>query len=223
MRPPAALERAWGSGAPGRDRGASRPSGALTRVHSTAPNPQIPPRAPRYARDPLTLRPTPASALLQPGPAGCRRGRGARWARRGGSARAARDRVGRVGRAERSARRLASAGCPCRRRRCAEARWLPERAVSRSPQLRRCSCDQLSLAFFLGRHRRMAVEWKQTILGDHHGPRKTRSSRRLLVPRCPATDFEQVCGAAQAALRISRVVSDVVRAHGVAGGRYGEI
>ena len=41
--------------------------------------------------------------------------------------------------------------------------------------------------------------------------------------RCPATDFEQVCGAAQAALRISRVVSDVVRAHGVAGGRYGEI
>ena len=39
--------------------------------------------------------------------------------------------------------------------------------------------------------------------------------------RCPATDFEQVCGAAQAALRISRVVSDVVRAYGVAGGRYG--
>ena len=35
--------------------------------------------------------------------------------------------------------------------------------------------------------------------------------------RWPATDFEQVCGAAQAALRISRVVSDVVRAHGVAG------
>ena len=183
MRPPAALERAWGSGAPGRDRGASRPSGALTRVQSTAPNPQIPPHAPRYARDPLTLRPTPASALLQPGPAGCRRGRGARWARRGGSARAARDRVGRVGRAERSARRLASAGCPCRRRRCAEARWLPERAVSRSPQLRRCSCDQLSLASFLGRHRRMAVEWKQTILGDHHGPRKTRSSS---ASSCPA-------------------------------------
>ena len=120
MRPPAALERAWGSGAPGRDRGASRPSGALTRVHLTAPSPHIPPRAPRYARDPLTLRPTLASALLQPGPAGCRRGRGARWARRGVSAHAARDRVGRVGRAERSARRLASAGCPCRRRRCAE-------------------------------------------------------------------------------------------------------
>ena len=34
-------------------------------------------------------------------------------------------------------------------------------------------------------------------------------------------DFEQVCGAAQAALRISRVVSDVVRAYSVAGGRYG--
>ena len=37
--------------------------------------------------------------------------------------------------------------------------------------------------------------------------------------RWPATDFEQVCGAAQAALRISRFVSDVVRAYGVAGGR----
>ena len=45
----------------------------------------------------------------------------------------------------------------------------------------------------------------------------------LVGLRCPATDFEQVCGAAQAALRISCVVSDVVRAHGVAGGRYGEI
>ena len=32
-------------------------------------------------------------------------------------------------------------------------------------------------------------------------------SRRLLVPRCPATDFEQVCGAAQAALRISLSLS----------------
>ena len=40
------------------------------------------------------------------------------------------------------------------------------------------------------------------------------------------TDFEQLCGAAQAssrAARISRVVSDVVRAHVVAGGRHGEI
>jgi len=76
-------------------------SGALDR-----PNPQIPPRAPRYSRAPLTLRPTPAAALVQPGRAGCRRGRCARRARRGGSARAPRDRVGRVGRAERSARRL---------------------------------------------------------------------------------------------------------------------
>ena len=66
----------------------------------------------------------------------------------------------------------------------------------------------------------MAVERKQTILGDHHGPRKTRQDSSSLGS---ATDFEQVCGAAQAALRISRVVSDVVRAHGVAGGRYGEI
>eukprot|EP00964_Phaeocystis_antarctica_P133617 scaffold97826_cov42-Phaeocystis_antarctica.AAC.2 len=47
------------------------------------------------------------------------------------------------------------------------------------------------------------------------------SSRRCSTTSCPATDFEQVCGAAHAALRISRVVSDVVRAYGVAGGRYG--
>ena len=92
-----------------------RPSGALSRVPSDPA-----PHAPRSARAPLTLRPTQASALLQPGRASCRRGRGTRWARRGGSARAPRDRVGRVGRAEMSARRLASAGCPCRRRRCAE-------------------------------------------------------------------------------------------------------
>jgi hypothetical protein len=59
----------------------------------------------------------------------------------------------------------------------------------------------------------------QITLGEHGGPRKTRL---LLVGlRRPATDFEQVCGAAQAALRISRVVSDVVRAYGIAGGRYG--
>ena len=50
--------------------------------------------------------------------------------------------------------------------------------------------------------------------------KKTRVKTPPLVGlRCPATDFEQVCGAAQAALRISCVVSDVVRAHGVAGGR----
>jgi hypothetical protein len=59
----------------------------------------------------------------------------------------------------------------------------------------------------------------QITLGEHGGPRKTRL---LLVGlRRPATDFEQVCGAVQAALRISRVVSDVVRAYGIAGGRYG--
>ena len=117
MRPPAALERAWGSGAPGRDRGASRPSGALTRVQSTAPNPQIPPHAPRYARDPLTLRPTPASALLQPGPAGCRRGRGARWARRGWHVLHG---IGSVASVGPKGRQVASAGRLCRRRRCAE-------------------------------------------------------------------------------------------------------
>ena len=53
----------------------------------------------------------------------------------------------------------------------------------------------------------------------HREPRKTRqdSSSLHVGLRCPATDFEQLCGAAQAALRISRVVSDVVRANGVAG------
>ena len=48
MRPSAAPESDHGGGAPARDRGAARPSGALTQVPSTAPNPQIPPRAPRY-------------------------------------------------------------------------------------------------------------------------------------------------------------------------------
>ena len=67
MRPSAAPESDHGDGAPARDRGAARPSGALTQVPSTAPKPQIPPRAPRYARAPLTLRPTPAAALVQPG------------------------------------------------------------------------------------------------------------------------------------------------------------
>eukprot|EP00964_Phaeocystis_antarctica_P009985 scaffold5437_cov70-Phaeocystis_antarctica.AAC.2 len=47
------------------------------------------------------------------------------------------------------------------------------------------------------------------------------SPRRCSTTSCPATDFEQECGAPHAALRISRVVSDVVRAYGVAGGRYG--
>ena len=67
MRPSAAPECDHGDGAPARDRGAARPSGALTQVPSTAPNPQIPSRAPRSARAPLTLRPTPAAALVQPG------------------------------------------------------------------------------------------------------------------------------------------------------------
>ena len=67
----------------------------------------------------------------------------------------------------------------------------------------------------------MTVGRMQITLGEHGGPRKTRQDSRLVGHRCPATDFEQVCGAAQAALRISRVVSDVVRAYGVAGGRYG--
>ena len=58
-------------------------------------------------------------------------------------------------------------------------------------------------------------------LDEYGGPRTTRQDSYSLWSG--ETDFEQVCGAAQAALRISRVVSDVVRAHRVAGGRYGEI
>ena len=69
---------------------------------------------------------------------------------------------------------------------------------------------------------RMQIALERRARSEHGGPRNTRHSRLLLVGlRCPTTDFEQVCGAAQAALRISRVVSDVVRAYGVAGGRYG--
>ena len=60
-------KRSWRRCSRARSRGAARPSGALTQVPSTAPNPQIPPRAPRSARAPLTLRPTPAAALVQPG------------------------------------------------------------------------------------------------------------------------------------------------------------
>ena len=91
-----------------------RPSGALSRLPSDPA-----PHGPRSARAPLTLRPTQASALLQPGRAGCRRGRGARWARRGrhvlhgiGS--------GRSRRSDRKRRQVASAGRLCRHRRCAE-------------------------------------------------------------------------------------------------------
>ena len=51
--------------------------------------------------------------------------------------------------------------------------------------------------------------------------RAWRAATRAAATRGPGTGFEQVCGAAQAALRISRLVSDVVRAYGVAGGRYG--
>ena len=72
----------------------------------------------------------------------------------------------------------------------------------------------------------MTMERMQVTLGEHGGPRKTRqdsfslgtASRRLTLR---AGMWRQVRGIAQAALRISRVVSDVVRAYGVAGGRYG--
>eukprot|EP00964_Phaeocystis_antarctica_P148274 scaffold115084_cov33-Phaeocystis_antarctica.AAC.1 len=51
----------------------------------------------------------------------------------------------------------------------------------------------------------------------HAGAARAGKGLRLLVGlRCPATEFEQVCGAAQAALKNSRVVCDVVRAYGVA-------
>ena len=90
-----AEKRAWREGC-------VRPSGALSRIPRRT-------RADPHAR-PLLLRPTQASALLQPGRAGCRRGRGARWARRGrhvlhgiGSRRSDR-------KAGRSPRQVASAG-----------------------------------------------------------------------------------------------------------------
>ena len=89
-----------------------RPSGALSRVPSDPA-----PHAPRSARAPLTLRPTQASALLQPGRAGCRRGRGARWARRG---RHVLHGIGSVASVGPKGRQVASAGRLCRRRRCAE-------------------------------------------------------------------------------------------------------
>ena len=86
--------------------------GRFSRGPSAAPSPGSRAHAPRSARAPLTLRPTQASALLQPRRAGCRRGRGARWARRGrhacctGSGRSRRsDR-----KAGRSPRQVASAG-----------------------------------------------------------------------------------------------------------------
>ena len=75
------------------------------------------PHAPRSARVPLTLRSTQASALLQPGRAGCRRGRGVRWARRG---RHVLHGIGAVASVGPKGRQVASAGHLCRRRRCAE-------------------------------------------------------------------------------------------------------
>ena len=115
------------SGGPARTRrsalGGSDAFGHPGRVSRVPSDPA--PHAPRSARAPLTLRPTQASALLQPGRAGCRGGRGARWARRGGSARAPRDRAGRVGRTERSARRLRLG------RRCAEPADRPVLARAR--------------------------------------------------------------------------------------------
>jgi hypothetical protein len=63
----------------------------------------------------------------------------------------------------------------------------------------------------------MTVGRMQIALGEHVAStvgRVTLVTQDCLLLdvglRCPATDFEQVCGAAQAALRISRVVSDVV-------------
>ena len=94
-----------------RARGEARLAGAM---RSAIRGAQSGPRIPRRTRDPharpLLLRPTQASALLQPGRAGCRRGRGGRWARRGrhvlhgiGSRRSDR-------KAGRSPRQVASAG-----------------------------------------------------------------------------------------------------------------
>ena len=58
-------------------------------------------------------------------------------------------------------------------------------------------------------------------LDEYGGPRTTRQDSYSLVAPATDFDFEQVCGAAQAALRISRVVRDVARAYGVEGVRYG--
>ena len=67
----------------------------------------------------------------------------------------------------------------------------------------------------------MTVGRMQTTLDEHGGPRKTRQDSSSSLGSAARRLIEQVCGAAQAALRISRVVSDVVRAYDVAGGRYG--
>ena len=66
-----------------------------------------------------------------------------------------------------------------------------------------------------------ALELFFSLRGGNSRLKHRASPRRCSTTSCPATDFEQECGAPHAALRISRVVSDVVRAYGVAGGRYG--
>ena len=136
MRPSAAPESDHGDGAPARDRGAAQPSGALTQVPSTAPNPQIPPRAPRYARAPLTLRPTPAAALVQPG-APAAEGVEARGGRGGGD-RHVLHAIGSVASVGPKGRHAgsASAGRLCRRRRCAEPADRPVQARAGGP----CRC-----------------------------------------------------------------------------------
>ena len=67
----------------------------------------------------------------------------------------------------------------------------------------------------------MTVGRMHITLGEHGGPRKTRQDSSSLGS-CPATEtLSRLRGAAQAALRLSRVVSDVVRAYGLAGGHFG--
>ena len=53
------------------------------------------------------------------------------------------------------------------------------------------SSSSAAVTSFFGRHRRMVVGWKRTILGEHRGPRKTRqdssslgcAARRLTLSR----------------------------------------
>ena len=69
----------------------------------------------------------------------------------------------------------------------------------------------------------MTVGRMQITLGEHGGPRKTRQDSSSLGPAARRLTLSRYVArlSAQAALRISRVVSDVVRAYSVAGGRYG--
>jgi hypothetical protein len=65
----------------------------------------------------------------------------------------------------------------------------------------------------------MTVGRMQIALGEHGGPCKTRPDSSSLGSAAQRLTLSRyVRGAAQAALRISRVVRDVVRAYGVAGG-----